>query len=246
MSKKFSLDEMKSLLESIRSGSDDQESAEAGTTLGKAEEVISAYSKFRSNDDNKVFGELISTLATNPNRHRFAARVDPGIFKQFGEELISTGSDQLIPAYLDIFRSPVFLTKVYDNNEWPELILKLLHEGNYTFPKMFFHRSSKYRNKTLFTVLESDKSVDFSWSKISKLMTSYSRGLLALLGGTSSDSKVAFLTKNSLDMVLFDLACLTSGIVNVMIPANSVLAHIEYILNKTKPAVLIISDQHLY
>jgi long-subunit acyl-CoA synthetase (AMP-forming) len=77
-------------------------------------------------------------------------------------------------------------------------------------------------------------------------MTSYSRGLLALLGGTSSESKVAFFTKNSLDMVLFDLACLTSGIVNVMIPANSVPAHIEYILNKTKPAVLIISDQHLF
>ena len=246
MSKKFSLDEMKSLLESIRSGSDDQESAEADTTLGKAEEVISAYSKFRSNDENKVFGELISTLATNPNCHRFATRVDPGIFKQFGEDLISTGSDKLIPAYLDIFRSPAFLTKVYDNNEWPELILKLLHKGNYTFPKMFFHRLSKYKNKTLFTILESDKSVDFSWSKISILMTSYSRGLLALLRGTSSESKVAFFTKNSLDMVLFDLACLTSGIVNVMIPANSVPAHIEYILNKTKPAVLIISDQHLF
>ena len=152
----------------------------------------------------------------------------------------------LIPAYLDIFRSPKFLSKVYDHEEWPELILKLLQEGNYTFPRMFFHRSSKYKNKTLFTILESDKSIDYSWSRIAKLVTSYARGLLTLLGGPSSGSKVAFYTQNSLDMVLFDLACLTSGIVNVMIPTNSVPAHIEYILNKTKPAILIVSDEHLY
>ena len=43
-------------------------------------------------------------------------------------------------------------------------------------------------------------------------------------------------------MVLFDLACLTGGIINIMIPANSVPSHIEYILEKTKPSVLIVSD----
>ena len=46
-------------------------------------------------------------------------------------------------------------------------------------------------------------------------------------------------------MVLFDLACLTGGIVNVMIPANSVPFHIEYILEKTKPAVLMVSDHFM-
>jgi len=246
MSNKISLDEIKSLIENIHSGADDQDTAGSETILAKAEYVINEYTKFKSSDQKKVFKDLISILSINPHCHKFATQVDPEMFKKFGEEILSSGFDQIIPAYLDIFRSSKFLMKVYDNSEWPELILKLLRRGNYTFPRMFFHRVGKYKNKTLFTILESDKSIDFSWSKISRLVTSYSRGLLALLGGSKSESRVAFFTKNSLDMVLFDLACLSSGIVNVMIPANSVPAHIDYILNKTKPTVLIISDQHSF
>lgn len=44
-------------------------------------------------------------------------------------------------------------------------------------------------------------------------------------------------------MVKLDLACLTSGIVNVMIPANSVPHHISYILNKTEASFLFVTDE---
>ena len=246
MSKKISFDDLMSLLEKIRSGSDDQKSTGEETIFAEVDDVLGQFRKYKSNDEKKVIEDLLLTLSTNPICHKFAAHVDPEGFKQFGKNILLTGSKLLIPAYLDIFRSPNFLTKVYDDNQWSDLILNLLKESNYTFPKMFFHRSSKYRNKTLFTILEPDKTIDYSWTRISRLVTSYSRGLLALLGGSSTDAKVAFFTKNSLDMVLFDLACLTGGIVNVMIPANSVQAHIEYILKLTKPALLVVSDQHLY
>ena len=46
-------------------------------------------------------------------------------------------------------------------------------------------------------------------------------------------------------MVVYDLACLTTGIVNIMIPANSVPTHIDYILKKTEPSILIVSDRTL-
>jgi long-subunit acyl-CoA synthetase (AMP-forming)/predicted GNAT family acetyltransferase len=190
MSKKISLDEMKSLLVKIRSGSDDHESIKIKDIFAKVEEIILGYTKLRSDDEIKLVGELIVTLATNPLCHKFAAYIDPEVFKRIGKELESTASVGLIPAYLDIFRSPKFLTKVYDSTEWAELILQLLHKENYTFPRMFFHRSAKYKNKTLFTILEPNKNVDYSWSRISRLVISYSRGLLGLLGGTTSESKI--------------------------------------------------------
>ncbi len=71
------------------------------------------------------------------------------------------------------------------------------------------------------------------------------RGLINLLGAEADKKKIAFFCKNSLEMVLFDLACLTSGIVNIMIPANSIASHVSYILNLTKPELLIVSDLEL-
>ena len=44
-------------------------------------------------------------------------------------------------------------------------------------------------------------------------------------------------------MVMLDLACLTSGIINAMIPANSVSEHISFILNQTKAPILFTDDE---
>jgi len=44
-------------------------------------------------------------------------------------------------------------------------------------------------------------------------------------------------------MPLLDLACLTTGIVNVMIPANSVTDHIKFMLNQTQSPLLIVHDE---
>ena len=246
MSHKYSLDELKSLSEKIRYGLNDWTLSETKIIFTQIEEVINGFKTYKSSEDLEIIRKIISTLAANPTCHKFARHLDPAIFKQFGQTILSTNAFGLIPEYLDIFRSSYFLKKIYDDSEWPGLILRLLNAGNYTFPVLFSHRSRKYKNKVLFTVLEHGKSIDFSWLKISRMVKSYARGLFVLLGGAKSASKVAFFTNNSLDMVLFDLACLTHGIVNVMIPANSVPEHIDYILNITKPATLIISDKHLY
>ena len=48
--------------------------------------------------------------------------------------------------------------------------------------------------------------------------------------------------ENSLHMVLLDMACLSTGIVNIMIPANSVPSQIEFILNQTGAQVLLVSN----
>ncbi len=49
--------------------------------------------------------------------------------------------------------------------------------------------------------------------------------------------------ENELSMAVLDLACLTNGIVNIMIPANSVPQHLVYILNQTEAPIIIVSDE---
>jgi long-subunit acyl-CoA synthetase (AMP-forming)/GNAT superfamily N-acetyltransferase len=44
-------------------------------------------------------------------------------------------------------------------------------------------------------------------------------------------------------MAMLDIACLTSGVVNLMIPANSVPEHISFILNQTKAAIVIAHNE---
>ncbi len=203
---------------------------------------LTGYSQTHSADEKKNVKDVLNALADISQCHHFAAYIEPRIFKQLGKDLSMSEDPDMITSYLDIFRSPNFLNKIYDDESWSDLILDLLHRCNYTYPKMFFDRTLRYKKKILFTVLAAGKSTDYSWSKVAKSVSAYTRGLLALLESSPVDSKIAFFTKNSLDMVLFDLACLTGGIINVMIPANSVPSHIEYILERTKPSVLIVSD----
>ena len=67
--------------------------------------------------------------------------------------------------------------------------------------------------------------------------------MLKLTEPQSDKPRVAFLMENSLTMALLDLACLNSGIINVMIPANSVPQHISFILNQTQCDYILVSNE---
>ncbi len=147
-------------------------------------------------------------------------------------------------AYLNIFRLSEFLVKVYEQKKWESLIHELILFSNYNVRVLFDQRSKEYKNKTLFKVLHGSSVIDYSWGEISDLVEKYRNSFASILEEVGDmDSKVAFLCENSLNMAVLDLACLTSGIVNTMIPANSVPEHISYILNETKAPFLIIANE---
>jgi long-subunit acyl-CoA synthetase (AMP-forming) len=99
----------------------------------------------------------------------------------------------------------------------------------------------------LFRVLHATGESKYSWYQISESIKSYTAGLAKLAtDGESEALKIAFLLENSIEMALLDLSCLTGGIVNIMIPANSVPQQIEFILNQTKAGiVLAMNDKQL-
>ncbi|MFC2094185.1 GNAT family N-acetyltransferase, partial [Bacteroidota bacterium] len=98
--------------------------------------------------------------------------------------------------------------------------------------------------KPLFKVIKGNTLDEVSWDNAKINVDDYARSFYSLIKDEEADSvKIAFLLENSPQMPLLDLACLTSGMVNIMIPANSVTAHISFILNQTKSPLLILHDE---
>ena len=169
MSKGESISELKSLIDKIRSDNEDQKTAKLDTIFNSAEKTIRSYAGLKSSNEKKVFEDFMTALATNPSCHRIAAKIDPLVFEKFGRELLKMKNVRLIPSYLEIFRSPKFLTRIYDEEGWSALIQNLLSISNYTFPNLFFHRVNKYKNKiTQHTKAENKKKVAAYTKKLEK------------------------------------------------------------------------------
>lgn len=198
-----------------------------------------------------ICSEMIEASFPGQLSPELASSIPAEEFYKFGEYLYSLNSGmvvleklvyhRIIAAYLDLFRKSEMLVQLADQQRWAVLIENLINAGEYTFHKLFKQRVADYQVKTLFNVIHGKKVNTHSWTDINSKVDQYSIAIAAKL--TNDQSKVAFLMENSLDMALLDLACLTSGIVNIMIPANSVAQHIEFILNQTHAELILISDE---
>ena len=213
----------------------------------KQKELQSFFSNlnrlFKQVNPNRInlYGDALATVAGSSYREQFASVVDPAVLKKIGVALTKNPEESIVIALLDIIRSSGFLQRLKEDKAWSDLILQLMGAIDYTFPKMFRHRTQSYLARPLFTTVKGKTSRDYTWREISDRVSLYARGLFGLMPRTKG--KVAFFCENSLDMALFDLACLSSGIINIMIPANAVPAHVEFIMTATKPEVVIVSGQ---
>ncbi|MFA3783104.1 GNAT family N-acetyltransferase [Melioribacteraceae bacterium 4301-Me] len=192
---------------------------------------------------SQIFSYLFAS-----NLHKIiVSRIDKEIYFLFGKSLVNevAYSDQfknIIYDYLDLFRLPEFLTKIYGDKRWEKLILDLIIVSNFDIASLVSQRLKNYYNKTLFKVFDNGTIKEYKWREVKSIIDIYSKSLLSLI--TKQQNKfVAFLMENSLETALLDIACLSSKIVNVMIPANSVSNHILFILNQTKASVLFVYDE---
>ncbi|GJQ64147.1 MAG: hypothetical protein SCALA702_32000 [Melioribacteraceae bacterium] len=193
-----------------------------------------------------VIRDILNVSFKNKLHGAFAEHLDKETYFEFGKHILDSGDTQaikeLIYEYLDIFRLTEFLVKIYREDRWEDLIASLLLKSDYNFEKLFNQRVEKYPSKTLFNIIKGDKVLKLSWSDVEKKTKRFSSAIKNLLSKAES-KKVAFLMENSPDMAQLDLACLRAGILNVMIPANSVPQHISYILNQSECGIILLSDE---
>lgn len=197
-----------------------------------------------------VWESIFNGLFSSELADLFMENVDKELFFAFGEYINSAASisnkkiDSIIQSYLNLFRNSLFLQKIYDERKWDNLIHSLIVQSSYTIDVLFKQRVEQYKKKNLFRVIKNDQTIDYNWIKTSEIIKTYRSSINQILFEISGEKTfVAFLLENSVEMAMLDLACLTSGIVNVMIPANSVSEHISFILNQIKTAILFADDE---
>ncbi len=198
-----------------------------------------------------IWEEIFNSAVSSNLGYNLSKELNPDLMFQFGEYLLQCRKNlisdeipnlnKLMHGYLDVFRLSEFLTKIYGDRRWDNLILELIEKSNFTFGKLFEQRKNEYSAKPLFKLISGKIQHEVSWNQVSKKVDEYASSIASNI--SCADSKVAFLMSNSLLMAELDLACLTSGIINVMLPGNSVSQHIEFILNQNKAELLLVSDE---
>jgi long-chain acyl-CoA synthetase len=154
-------------------------------------------------------------------------------------------------AFLDRVRRRTFVESMTDDlaDPWAKLVVEVVHRANYTTPELLLAREQTDPEHVALRVL-GPAACDVTVAELARRTRSIARGLIALLtseepsGSSPEDAQfVAILADNSLESALCDIACLTNGIVNVRLPANSVVAQVEYILKHSGVGVLVVSNE---
>jgi long-subunit acyl-CoA synthetase (AMP-forming)/GNAT superfamily N-acetyltransferase len=179
--------------------------------------------------------------------------IDLAVLRALGERLVDQQQpgdprpdDQLrweAWSFLDIVRRSPLLVRIAEAGEidtWSDLILRLVEASHFTFGPLFEQRVAGYGSRTLFRVPASKGVTEISWHQVAGRVGLIARGLLALTAG-DDDRPVAILSENRLEMALTDLACLTTGMVNVMIPATATDTEVGYILSHCEASTVIVS-----
>jgi long-chain acyl-CoA synthetase len=126
--------------------------------------------------------------------------------------------------------------------EWSDRILAAVESSHFTVGPLFRHRARIYERKTLFEIPGPEGSRQLTWRHVSARVNRIGRALLSL-DGPEHSRPVAILSENRLEMALVDLACLTSGLVNVVLPANSTDADVGYMLRHCRAGTVVVSGR---
>ena len=192
----------------------------------------------------RIFKTLFDASLARP----VAALVKLDVFRNFGlrlPELTTNGEvAPLIHYYLELLRLPEFLIRLKETKPYESLILRLIRHSRFTVGVLLRLRAALYGDRNWLGQIQGPQVSHYTFAEAREQADQFARGLMALIGRHPKDKPaVAFLSDNSPQMALLDLACLSSGIVNVMIPANSVSSQIAFILNQTQAKVLLVGRQ---
>ncbi len=249
-----SLSSLKNKILSGKSALDEKQLQEVNTIFETFVKEAVEIDMLKDEETLKEFLNILASSIPAQLAYGMMEKVNPDIYFNLGEYLhdLLNGSEisnnniipEVVHQYLNLFRLPQFLNKIYDEKRWENLIYILINKSKLSFRKLFKQRVEIYGNKTLFNVITGKNVVSYNWKEVNETVEVYSKSISGLADElNATDFKVAFLMENSLNMVMLDLACLTSGIVNIMIPANAVAQHVAFILNQTEATILFVSNE---
>jgi len=145
---------------------------------------------------------------------------------------------------LDVVRRRRLLRRVRDSGSvdaWADRILALIDRSGFTFWQLFDQRVRSYGPRVLFRLKRGAEARGITWEGASRQVERLARALVALFDQIG-EGRVAILSENRVEMALLDLACLSTGVVNVMLPTNSTAEDVGYMLSHSAARVVFVSS----
>ncbi|MCU0224010.1 MAG: GNAT family N-acetyltransferase [Acidobacteria bacterium] len=148
-------------------------------------------------------------------------------------------------AWLDVARRPPVPRLVAGARRvesWWPVVLEVIDASEFTFGRLFAQRVESLGPRTLFRVPARGSADRLTWHEVAATVDRVARGLLALLD-EAPPGPVAIVSENRPEMALVDLACLTTGLVTVMIPPGSTEEDVLHALAESGATVAVVSSE---
>ncbi len=152
--------------------------------------------------------------------------------------------ERVVHDFIDLARLKTIRRAAYPadrdtaGGQWIDRICRLIEESHFTTGRMFRQRAASHGDKILFRVPQGEQVIDFTWTQVLQESQAIARGIIALIG---DDPRVAIFSPNRVEGALVDLACLTNGIFNTMVPANVVESQLVHILFESRARILVVA-----
>ncbi len=218
-----------------------------------ADDLTSLLAEAANSDQALADARAVQILESRTTGDAIVAHLDLDALRALAERTIARQGDGApLPdderrwqawSLLDIVRRSPLLVRIAEAgavDEWADMMLRLVDSSHFTFGPLFEQRVAGYGSQTLFEVPGTGPASTLSWHQTAGRVGLIARGLLAVLG--DDPEPVAILSENRLEMALTDLACLTTGIVNVMIPAIATDTEVAYILEHSRAGTVVVSS----
>ena len=128
-------------------------------------------------------------------------------------------------------------------NEWFDLIMEIINSSNYHFGYLLKQRSKRYGEDNALIKIKNDKKNNLSFKQLWFRTIEVEKALKSLeLNGNKKN--IGILSRNILNSVLVDFACLSFGRRVVPIPLNSTSEHISFILEHSEIDILFVDSKN--
>jgi long-subunit acyl-CoA synthetase (AMP-forming)/GNAT superfamily N-acetyltransferase len=244
-------------MESTPSGdgvrSETDRAADAATVAGDVASLLAAASTAGISAGEAVAADrtALAELAGTRDAEGLAGRLDLALLAALAERTAararatgdgtSPGARESCWTVLDLLRRPAVLRRIERDQvgAWSDRLLALVDASDLTVGPLFQRRVAQYGGKVLF---EHGPGRTLSWQQAGARVELLARALWSL-ARDESPAPIALLGENRLEMALLDLACLTSGLDNVVIPASAAATEVAYMLRHSRARAIVVSGE---
>jgi len=151
--------------------------------------------------------------------------------------------DILFPLKHTTWREKIY--RAGKTDRWFSTYLTLIETGNFNIGSLLRSWNNFYQDNVAFKYTVAGRTTTIIWGDLWEKINRIGMALRNHFEQTRAHPHVAIISENRPEMVMADLACLTFGIVDIMVPVNAVSEDIAYIIENSEASLLFVSNENI-